>query len=137
MKTKYLASFLILIAFMGCKDNNSVTEPVIITYSGQYQNVPYNDGTLEPIVLLYLAQDGTKLSGVGYFNGIAFNFTGMLIQTHAVISFDLLNTNVGDLKNCLIDGYFGADDVLTGSYTLSQQIGTAKIRFQMTEKASQ
>ena len=133
MKPKHLIAFLLLLALIGCKDNNSPVEPTTVSYSGQYQNIPYNDGTAEPTVLLYLAQDGAKLSGVGYFNNITFNFTGTLVQTHAIISFDLLNTNLGDLKNCIIDGYFGADNVLAGGYTLAPQYGTAKIRFQMME----
>jgi len=135
MKRSNLTSLLLVLALWGCKEYGTATETVTANCSGQYQNIPYNDGTMEPNVVLYLVQEDAKLSGIGCFNGITFNFSGALIQTHAIISFDLLNTNMGDLRNCLIDGYFGEGNFLAGGYTLSPQMGTCKIRFRMVEKA--
>lgn len=129
MKKYALLIPLILISFYGCKKYEIVGPERDTSYSGQYENVVYADSLNEPKVVLYISQEDSKLSGVGYFNNIFFNFSGTLIDKHAIISFDLLNTNVGDLKNCSIDGYFGSNFNLAGGYTLSPYFGTTKIRF--------
>jgi hypothetical protein len=120
---------LLLISLFGCKKYEIVEPDKDTSYSGQYENVVYEDSLCEPKVILYISQEDAKLSGVGYFNNVFFNFTGTLIDRHAIISFDLLNTNVGDLKNCSIDGYFGTNYNLAGGYTLTPYFGTTKIRF--------
>lgn len=133
-KTSYIAA-LILLILAGCKENQSVAPHVSSNYSGKYANVLYNDNSIEPTVTLNLTQNDENLSGVGCFNGIEFNFSGTLVERHAVLSFDLLDTNVGDLRGCTIDGYFGDQNILAGGYTLTSQFGTEKIRFKQLEKA--
>jgi hypothetical protein len=130
MKSYTNLIFFVLAILFGCKYDDVVEPAKSISYSGQYENVYYNDTANEPKVILYLAQESSKLSGVGYFNSIFFSFSGTLIDKHAIISFDLLNTNLGDLKNCHIDGYFGDGFILAGGYTLTApNYGTTKIRF--------
>lgn len=138
MKNKfYITAILIIPLFIaGCKDNPVDVPEVSSNYSGQYENVKYNGGTIEPSVALSISQAGTELTGTGKFNELTFSFTGKLEDNHAVITFDLLNTNVGDLRNCVIDGYFGSDNILAGGYTLSQWMGTEKIRFKQIEKTN-
>lgn len=135
MKSIYLISSIVFLALFGCKD--SPVEPEKSSnYSGQYQNVFYQDGTSEPSVKLIVAQNDAKVSGVGYFNGIPFSFNGTLINTHFTIAFDLLDTSMGDLHNCVIDGFFGSDYSLAGGYTLPYPFGTEKIRFKLVDKAN-
>ena len=129
-KILFFSPLLMILLLTACKENNPVEPAASATYSGQYQNVKYDDNTIQPDVSLTIVQNGDILSGNGSFNGILFNFSGTLIQTHMVISFNLINTNVGDLKNCIIDGYFGANNFLAGGYTLSYLYGTQKIRFE-------
>ncbi len=130
MKRNILIVITAVLLIAGCKNNVDITEtPFEVSYSGQYQNVFYNDGTSEPEVTLVVLQDESELSGVGFFNGISFNFKGSLNNNHGVLKFDLLNTNYGDIKGCYIDGFFGADNSFSGGYTLSPEFGTQKIRF--------
>jgi hypothetical protein len=135
MKNKFYIFIMMAVPLLiaGCKDN-PVDTPESIDYSGQYQNVKYSSDTIEPSVTLTITQSGTDLTGTGKFNALTFSFSGKLDDNHAVITFDLLNTNVGDLRNCVIDGYFGSDNILAGGYTLSQWMGTEKIRFKQIEK---
>jgi hypothetical protein len=135
-KTILLLPLLTVMLYSSCKDNNNPVEPAAATnYSGIYQNLKYDDNTLQPVVTLSLIQKDALLTGTGTYNGINFSFTGALIQTHLVISFDLLNTNMGDFRNCTIDAYFGANNYLCGGYTLSTQFGTEKIRFQQVKNS--
>jgi len=128
MKKVIYISFITILVFFGCKENISES-PVSSNYSGQYENSFYNDGSIEPEVTLVLSQDSDELSGLGFFNGISFNLSGKIDGNHAVITFDLLNTNYGNLKGCKIDGFFGTDNSLSGGYTLIPSMGTQKIRF--------
>jgi len=128
MKKIIYILFIAALVF-SCKENISES-PVINNYSGQYENTLYNDGSVEPEVSLIITQNSSDLTGIGFFNGIYFNFAGTIDGNHAVLSFDLLNTNYGDLKGCKIDGFFGADNSLSGGYTLLSSMGTQKIKFQ-------
>ncbi len=137
MKRNIFIIIISVVLIAGCKNNVDVTEtPFEVSYSGQYQNVFYNDGTTEPEVTIVILQDESELSGVGFFNGISFNFTGKLNDNHAVLSFDLLNTNYGNIKGCYIDGFFGSDNSFSGGYTLSPEFGTQKIRFKYVGKVN-
>lgn len=119
-----------LMIFAGACSDTSVSPPEMSAdYSGKYENVLYNDRTVEPKVTLEVSHSGNSLSGTGTYNGIRFSFRGTVEEEHAVLTFDLLNTNAGDLRGCIIDGYFGDNKMLAGGYTLSPSYGTEKIRF--------
>ena len=130
---KFYLGLIIIVIAAGCKESIPVQPPEAPNYSGQYQNLKYSTTDIEPTVTLNLQQNGSSLAGSGTFNDLTFNFTGTVAENHATITFDLLNTNVGDLRGCVIDGYFSSDYLLAGGYTLSYQMGTEKIRFRLVK----
>ena len=129
MKKIIISLALVMFAAFGCADNPVSAPELSSGYSGKYENLLYNDRTVEPRVTLDMSHSGSALKGTGTYNGIQFSFTGTVEDEHAVITFDLLNTTAGDLRGCVIDGYFGENKTLAGGYTLSSLYGTEKIRF--------
>jgi hypothetical protein len=132
MKKYSVLILALMLFFYGCTKDNIVEPTGDTSYSGKYENLLYGDSSSEPNIVLHISQKNSAVSGDGTFNGINFTFTGTLIDNHLIICFDLLNTNVGDLKNCNIDAYFNASYYLAGGYTLTPALGyyTQKIRFQ-------
>ena len=131
MKTITLCSImLMLIFFAGCNSDNINTPVQNPNYTGQYQSVPYDDNAGDPTVVLLLSQSGNDVSGTGTWNGITFNFSGTIIDTHVLLNFRLSGTNIGDL-NGGIDTYIGTNQTLAGGYNLfnSSYILSGAIRF--------
>ena len=117
MKTKY---FTIVIAFifamMGCNPESTTEVVEAPNYTGQYQSVPYESSQGEdPNIVLLLSHEGNKLSGIGNWNGITFNFIGTLVEKHMIVTFVLKGTNYGDI-NGSIDTWIGNDRSLAGGF---------------------
>jgi hypothetical protein len=123
-------------ALYGCKQNDIVAPGPDTSFSGQYQNGSYGETGDQPYILLFIAQEDSKIVGEGYFNSIFFSFTGSLTNNHLVIYFDLLYTNFGDLKNCNIEGYFNSSYVLTGAYTLILSDGNSSQKIELKKMST-
>ncbi len=132
MKTKYITLVIVpLFIMIGCNPDSTTEVVEAPNYTGQYQSVPYESSSGEdPNVVLLLSQEGGKISGVGNWNGITFNFAGTLVEKHMIVTFVLKGTNYGDI-NGSIDTWIGNDKSLAGGFQLwnSLTIMNGAIRF--------
>lgn len=115
---KRLSIIALLITLSGCNFDKIVEVETELNYSGEYQTSLQSTET----IILYVSHDGQmSLSGTGNWNGLTFNFTGTVMKKHAVLTFALKKTSIGDLEGT-IDCFF--DDtglLLAGGYVLRNE----------------
>ncbi|MGK9477315.1 hypothetical protein [Melioribacter sp. OK-6-Me] len=129
---------LFLLPFLIACNAEKIVEPVDSdVFSGQYQSVPYNSSSEEPVVILLYTQEGNKVYGTGSWNAITFNFEGTSINKHTIFTFQLNDTNMGDL-NGDIDAWLGEDLSMAGGYKLwnSSTLLNGPIRFKLVKNMS-
>ncbi|MDQ7816304.1 MAG: hypothetical protein RDU14_04715 [Melioribacteraceae bacterium] len=131
---KKILLIALLITLSGCNYDNIVEVETQRNYSGEYQTSLQNIET----IILYISHDGKmSLSGTGNWNGLAFNFAGTVMNKHALLTFSLKKTSLGDLEGTIDCFFDNAGMFLAGGYVLRNEynIVQSAINFRLVSRA--